>query len=205
MKVKDHLGNEFPTQKAMCEHYKIKPAAFQKRIERGHTLEEALTNAGMDFRGSKGKPCYDHNGKSFNSVKEMCAYWNVKTTNYESRRKLGWSIQDSLIGKPLKEKLHGPYCDPNGEVFNTLKDLCEHWNINVTTVQHRLRKPDQYPTLNEVLTVPLKSTKVKDHLGNEYESLAKMLEQYEITYNTYYYRKRKNYNIKEILTGKEEE
>ena len=40
---KDHLGNEFPTKKAMCAHWGINAVTFSSRWNNGWTLEEALT------------------------------------------------------------------------------------------------------------------------------------------------------------------
>lgn len=39
----DHLGNSYGSKMEMCAAYKISPSNFSHRIERGYTLEEALT------------------------------------------------------------------------------------------------------------------------------------------------------------------
>ena len=41
----DHLGNEFASTKAMCEHYGILRCTFDKRKNKGLSLEECLTLA----------------------------------------------------------------------------------------------------------------------------------------------------------------
>lgn len=38
----DHTGREFKSQRAMCKHYKITPAAFRRRIVDGWSLKRAL-------------------------------------------------------------------------------------------------------------------------------------------------------------------
>jgi len=41
--VKDHLGNEYPSVKKMCEHYGINEKTYRSRVTRnGYSLEEAL-------------------------------------------------------------------------------------------------------------------------------------------------------------------
>ena len=39
----DHLGNRYPTIKAMCDHYGIAVMLYRQRISGGWTLEDALT------------------------------------------------------------------------------------------------------------------------------------------------------------------
>lgn len=40
--VFDHIGFEYPSQKAMCEFYSVSTSAFRRRIKRGLSLEQAL-------------------------------------------------------------------------------------------------------------------------------------------------------------------
>lgn len=40
--VKDHLGNSYPSTKAMCEHYGISSSLFTSRIKRNWDLQAAL-------------------------------------------------------------------------------------------------------------------------------------------------------------------
>jgi hypothetical protein len=42
--------------------------------------------------------------------------------------------------------------------------------------------------------------KVKDHLGNEFNSTKEMSEHYNINYLTYMYRRNKGYSLKDALT-----
>ena len=52
-KVYDHLGNEYPSQAAMCKFYGIVRNTFVKRIALGWTLEEALTVPKNMYIGEK--------------------------------------------------------------------------------------------------------------------------------------------------------
>ena len=38
----------------------------------------------------------DHLGNKFNSIKDMCKYWNVNVKTYTTRYKKGWSLKESL-------------------------------------------------------------------------------------------------------------
>ena len=39
----DHLGNEFESKQSLCDNYEINVRAFEKRLQRGCSLEDALT------------------------------------------------------------------------------------------------------------------------------------------------------------------
>lgn len=70
-KYYDHLGNEFTTIKAMCEHWCINKETYQTRIKQGMSLEQALTTPPR-----KGpKSCTDHLGNVFSSVTAMCKHY----------------------------------------------------------------------------------------------------------------------------------
>lgn len=45
-RVSDHLGNEFSSQKEMCEYWKVNATTFRNRKRKGWSLEEALTGKG---------------------------------------------------------------------------------------------------------------------------------------------------------------
>lgn len=84
--VKDHLGHEFRSQTAMCAYWNINRDLFVKRIERGWSLERALTEP-IDPLGHNRHRCEDHLGHVFLSVEEMCAYWGINLNTFHYRRK----------------------------------------------------------------------------------------------------------------------
>ena len=57
----DHLGNGYPSEKAMCRAYGINQALYKQRLARGMGQEEALT-APPD-PGTKAKASTDHTGE----------------------------------------------------------------------------------------------------------------------------------------------
>ena len=55
---------------------------------------------------------FDHQGRAFNSIKAMCAYWGVPYNTFFERRKQGWSLErilttpttiSNMINKPKIE------------------------------------------------------------------------------------------------------
>lgn len=43
IKIKDHLGKEFKSKRAMCKHWGVSESTFASRIKSGMSIEEALT------------------------------------------------------------------------------------------------------------------------------------------------------------------
>ena len=88
-KSTDHEGNTFDSVSMMCEHWGVNRLIYAKRIERGKTIEEALTMK---------KEIKDHLGNSFKSTAKMCDYWNVNRFTYNYRIKHDKSVEEALTG-----------------------------------------------------------------------------------------------------------
>jgi len=131
---KDHKDNEFPSVKAMCDYYGIDESNYYVRLKRGYTLEQALTGKGTK-RDTRYKH-YDHKGKGFTSLKEMCEYHGVTINNYKNKRKRGCTLEQALSCDDELAKR----TDHNGRVFDTIDAMCKHYNIVRATYYLRLQK-----------------------------------------------------------------
>lgn len=98
---KDHLGNDYPSIKSMCAHWKIQPETYTRRRNvYGLSLKEALTRP---VKHNGGQRCSDHIGKKYRSRTSMCRYWNIDRKLFEYRISHGWSLEDALT-RPRKHK-----------------------------------------------------------------------------------------------------
>ena len=96
----------------------------------------------------------------------------------------------------------GKWIDSSGTEYKTLKEMCEAHGISVLTVQNRRRNGW---TLTEAVEHGLcsggRKDKVKDHLGNEYSSVASMCKAYGIGRSTFENRiKRGHWTLEKALT-----
>lgn len=193
--VEDHLGNKYLNTSQMCKHYGVRMDMFCQRKKRGWTLEEALTGK------KKNTPVTDHNGKQFPNMEEMCAAYEVPVARYSSRIKLGWTVEEALTGL-RKENIAQ---DHLGNIYVSAKDMCESYGLNYGTFKNRIK---QGWSLERALTEdtsrnPHKlQAPVKDHLGNEYDTIAAMCEAYRVSRNTYQARIRNGYSVEAALLGK---
>lgn len=108
----DHLGNVYPTFRAMCNAYGKEPPIVLKRMNvHGFTKEAALTvpvgKTGRGYDGmvarvhSKPKRVWkDHLGQEFEYKEDLAAHWGINVNLYNSRLRQGWSLEDVLT-KPV--------------------------------------------------------------------------------------------------------
>ena len=88
-KVFDHKGNEYLSEKAMCDIYGIKYETYCGRKRRGLSLEECLAKP-------KENPVYDHNRQKFPNKKALCAHYHVDPSTFQNRIDKGWSLKKAL-------------------------------------------------------------------------------------------------------------
>ena len=73
---KDHQGNEYPSQSAMCRAYEIPTSTNEPRRDKlKWSLENCLTIKPKNHQNA-GHKCKDHLGKEFESQAAMCEHWN---------------------------------------------------------------------------------------------------------------------------------
>ena len=74
--IKDPCSNKsFKSITKLCEYYHINPNAYYKRRDKGYTPYECIF--GRKTKHPKAKSCIDPNGKSFDSIKDMCTHWGT--------------------------------------------------------------------------------------------------------------------------------
>lgn len=172
----DHLGNKFPTKKAMALYYGITPVVLAKRQSRGWSLEKALTTP----INPQLPTVKDHLGNTFVGKKELYKHYDVVPRIAEKLLAAGFNLEDVLTKKEGVYNTGRVQKDHLGNVFIGLKTMCEHYGITTSAYYQRLRAGW---TLEETLTTPIgdhtkKGIACKDHLGNEYETVHDMASKY---------------------------
>ena len=193
---KDYLGNEFPSEAAMCKQYGINQGTFGKRKNDSHiSLEKALT---MPAR-IKPIPCKDHMGNEFPSKTAMCKHYGISTTSFDKRiNEKQMSLEDALT-TPVAKQRKGSYKDHLGNEFPSKKAMCDYYNINTGTFDRRRKKQ---MSLKDILTTParkLQTGSCKDHIGNEFPNKQAMCKYYGISYAAFKHRTNSNASIEEAL------
>ena len=136
-KVLDHLGNEFPSIMAKCEHYHITYQTYIARINNDWTEEDALTIKIQDNKSPKGTVT-DHLGNEFPSQKAKCEYHNISLPTYLRRIHSGWTEEEALTKKASHTERHKKVHDHLGNEYPTQKAKCEHYNISYIRYMYRI-------------------------------------------------------------------
>ena len=91
-KCEDHLGNKYETLKEMCETYGVSTSMYRSRINKGMSVEEALTKERID----RSMKTVDYVGNGFNSIRKMHKSYDIPVCTYEYRIKHGKNEAEAL-------------------------------------------------------------------------------------------------------------
>ena len=203
----DHLGNVFDSTKEMCKYWDILDSKYYSRLYLGWSKEEALTgNRKIITNSTNEEDRTDHLGNVFDSKTKMCKYYNVNVSTYDGRRARGATKEEALTGT-MKDKIHvseEDRTDHLGNVFSTIREMCNYWGINKSCYIDRVSKGW---SKEKALTQKSRKQKIKDlgdctdHLGNTFNSIREMCDYWGITDTTYHFRLKQGYTKEESLTG----
>ena len=144
----------------------------------------------------KGKICYDHEGNKFNSIGEMCKYWNTAESTYRKKRRKGKSLKeiftnDSNNGKPQ------PCVDHLGNEFKSLNEMLQVHGVSYTTYCKKLKEGK---SLKEILDNHNNGKQqCTDPFGNIFESKSKMCVVYNVNISTFTVREKQGRNLLQSL------
>ena len=199
MIIYDHLGNKFNSLSAMLDKYVVTYVPFMYRLEKMHmSLKDALTSP-IAMYDSTAIKCTDHLGNSFRTKADMCDYWRIPRHVYFSRIRSGWSDEKALttpITKANQTTKKKTWTDHEGNKFDSIEEMCEHWNISKRQYMINIRNNC---SIKDALTTVTEWTVCKDHLGNEYPSINAMCKHYGITKTTLRARIELGWTLEEIL------
>lgn len=134
------------------------------------------------------KPCVDHTGKEFPSVRAMADYWGCSEISLADRLRRGWSIHDALL-KPSRSDYRGnSVVDPNGIQFNSEKLMVKAWGVPWVSY---LSAKEQGLPLIDCLKVPEGSKGfelIACPKGVFYQSYRAMAKAYGVDYHVFYTR-----------------
>lgn len=95
----------------------------------------------------------DEEGNSFSTIEEMCAAHNISRTSYYNKKNKGITGSNCLkkldnCGSPKKSRK-----DHLGNKYESLKEMCDAYNINESTYWRRIKKGY---SVKDALTKPIR-------------------------------------------------
>lgn len=110
--VTDHLGNKYSSLKSMCQKYGVTVKVYTNRIKKGMSIKNALTvpmepKTELPYRNkySVDGKYVDHLNNKYDSIKQLCRYYNINPEAYKRRINSGWDLKYALL-TPLKLKMY---------------------------------------------------------------------------------------------------
>lgn len=183
----DHKGKKFPSKKARARHYNLSVNAIDARLNKGWSLEKALTT--KQEKGNS-KKCTDHLGNVFKSKKEKYEFWGINPIAGMAREKFMDSTEEILTTPYVAIKSNKEFTDHLGNIFKDEATMYESWGIPHNVALKR--KYAKWP-LEKILTTPIRKIFVDPITGSADEA-KNIAEKYGITYQTYYSRLTKGYS-----------
>lgn len=198
----DHLGNEFPSVNKLCTHYDVSVYTFRDRMEKGYSLERALTER------SKSTACKDHLGNEFPSVVDMCRFHKIKPMTFKTRMKNGWTLKKALT-EPLVTKPGTPIsCEDHlGNGFRSVNAMCAYYGIPPSRYRNRISSGW---TQEDALTTPVEDISSKqaslcedgmhdDGTGRRFDTIKEMCDFHKVSRATYKARIRNGMSVADAL------
>ena len=108
------------------------------------------------------KPCKDHRGKEYSSIREMCDYYDLDDRKFQNRIKAGYSLEAALTGEGIERKIK-PCMDHTGRKYESERKMCDAYEIGYGTFRDRIRSGW---ILEDALTIPpIEQIHETEHIG----------------------------------------
>ena len=159
--ITDHLGHIYKNTQEMCNAYNINSTTFRSRLQKNWSLEKALTTPTKqhDIRVIK----EDHLGHVYDSMQKMCDAYNIHIETFRSRILKKWDLEKALT-TPTAQFTRISATDHNGKKFNSVQNMCEHYNVTYERFDARRRLG--FKLIECLNIIPLINTKIRNKIIN---------------------------------------
>ncbi len=132
IQARDHKGIEFPNFHAMCKAYNKFDNTVSCRLDRGWSLEKALTTEVKRI-------WKDHLGNRYLSRKDLCKHYNITVDTFYYRTTIvKWSLEKTLT-TPINQR--SIECvDSFGNKFKSIREMCEYHHVDTGVFQRKAKQ-----------------------------------------------------------------
>lgn len=120
----DYKGIKYPSQKAMCDAYKVSQTVFCKRMKRGWSLKESLEGK---------QPIYSQDGVDYFTQKEICDAFDIHPNTMRTKLQNGYTIAEIVARQTFRTT------DYLGNKYKNTKEMCDKYGVKVSTFRARIR------------------------------------------------------------------
>jgi hypothetical protein len=112
------------------------------------------------MRRLKEKPCIDHEGNMFPSIKDMCGHYGIKPETYTRRMNVYGMTKEEALTKPIKPNGGRGCTDHLGNRYPSMNKMCARYGLERSLFKYRMNAGW---TLEDALTTPSRAIH-----GNKY-------------------------------------
>lgn len=181
--VKDHLGNEYKSLKAMLGHYNVSHPVYYRRQKQGLSLEGCLAPVKQQMHAYT-----DEDGITYPSIKEYCRKKGIKYTTFLMRKTGGYNAR-----KPVFDHL--------GKQWQSKRAMYDHYGVHSS---YEYAYKGLGLSCGEIIQIALakktdKTKQIVDHEGNIFSSYTEVCRHWHLRYTTFISRIRHNWDIKDAI------
>lgn len=180
----------------MAKHWGVSQLSIAKGLISGKSLNQILTDSRdkhtiIDDEALKLN--VDNLGNQFESLNKLAKHYGLRVEVLRNRLESGWCLADALIIKPITIKnLVFKVEDHKGKQFNSCKELCEHYKIDIKDYRKYM---DSYNSVRIAIDLAKKDARntkqrakrkkdvreMTDHTGRKFKSIKEMCEYHGIS------------------------
>ena len=188
-------GITYKDGKEFCKALNISIHDYKNRyIHLGWSIEDTITTPVK--RRRTGSDITDHLGIKYASTDAMCANYNLPKQTYYVRKSKGNMTLEQILTTPVRAPKREHTNPLTGEHYSSDVQLAKALGVSRSCITSRISRGCN----EEKLHAPKLKYDTVDHLGNPYDSEAKMCQKYNILPCTYYARIRNGWSKEKALT-----
>ncbi len=166
IQITDHEGTVFESIAAMCDHWHISLALYNRRTQEHWSLEKTLTTPAQN---NGFHTVTDSQGKIFPTVRAYCKYHNISTWAYYRQQK--------TKSQPKRREV---VYDHENHGFVSASAMCRYWGISTNTFNKRMKLG--WPLEKALTTGP---HIYRDHIGQIFHSREDLCRHWNLSTTTY--------------------
>jgi len=136
-------GIGYKSRRQACKKYNIKEVTVRKRMERGWSLENAVTTPARfhyvpnDDLGSGTARSVTIEGKEFRTISEAAREYDLIPENVLAALQKGFTVEQALKLE-IKPTEHSFFFE--GKLYKSKEHLCRTFNFSITILRNRLNR-----------------------------------------------------------------
>lgn len=160
--IKRHRKNNELIQ--ICEKNNLSVDTVKSRLQKEVPYDIAISQKPIPRGANSKKSQTDHKGNKFDSIKEMCKFWNIEYHTFVRRIGYGKTIEEALT-TPVKQrrKQSDHIYDIFGNEFTSMVDIDKCYHLPAGTYKQRIQRSNARPSqaLN-IVPMPYELNRIAD-------------------------------------------